>query len=94
MELSLSDLPRQERREIVSAQGIEKRFGELDVLRGIEGIDVPPISAYCMSEHVRRGFVLGFGNTSAERIAPSLALFQQAIASVHSRRSDQPIMAP
>lgn len=59
-----------------------------------QGIDVPPISAYCMSEHVRRGFVLGFGNTSAERIAPSLALFQQAIASVHSRRSDQPIMAP
>lgn len=32
----MSDLPRQERREIVSAQGIEKRFGELDVLRGID----------------------------------------------------------
>jgi len=36
MELNLSDLPRQERREIVSAQGIEKRFGALDVLRGID----------------------------------------------------------
>lgn len=32
----MSDLPGQERREIVSAKGIEKRFGELDVLRGID----------------------------------------------------------
>lgn len=34
--MDLSSLPRQERREIVSAKGIEKRFGELDVLRGID----------------------------------------------------------
>ncbi len=34
--LTLSNLPRQGRREIVSATGIEKRFGELDVLRGID----------------------------------------------------------
>ena len=42
-------------------------------------IDVPAISAYCMSEAVRTGFVFGFGNTSAERIAPALALFGDAI---------------
>ncbi len=43
-------------------------------------IDVPPISAYCMSERVKTGFVLGFGNTSAERIAPALARLGDAIA--------------
>lgn len=43
-------------------------------------IDVPAISAYCMSEQVRTGFVFGFGNTPAERIAPALALFGSAVA--------------
>jgi GntR family transcriptional regulator/MocR family aminotransferase len=42
-------------------------------------IDVPAMSAYCMSDQMRTGFVFGFGNTSTERIAPALALFSEAI---------------
>ena len=42
-------------------------------------IDVPAISASCIGEPKRTGFVFGFGNTSAERIAPALALFAAAL---------------
>ena len=53
-------------------------------------IDVPPISAYCMGEQVRTGFVLGFGNTSAERIAPALALFGETVAAVQDEKPAPP----
>ncbi|MFT3720574.1 PLP-dependent aminotransferase family protein [Pseudorhodoferax sp.] len=44
------------------------------------GIDVPALSGYCMTERVRRGFVLGFGNTPAERIAGALEIFSTLVA--------------
>lgn len=40
-------------------------------------IDVPALSGYCMTEPLRRGFVLGFGNTPAERIAAALKVFSE-----------------
>ncbi|MGO4392579.1 PLP-dependent aminotransferase family protein [Variovorax sp. M-6] len=46
-------------------------------------IDVPAMSSYCMTDPVRTGFVFGFGNTPAERIAPAIRLFSDAV-STHS----------
>jgi len=43
-------------------------------------IDVPALSRYCMSGRCRRGFVFGFGNTSADRIGPALSLFRKAVS--------------
>ncbi|MGE4239861.1 PLP-dependent aminotransferase family protein [Ramlibacter sp.] len=42
-------------------------------------IDVPALSAYCMGEAVRTGFVFGFGNTAAERIGGALGVFAQQV---------------
>lgn len=43
------------------------------------GIDVPALSAYCMEEPARTGFVFGFGNTSAERIGGALSIFNDLV---------------
>ncbi|MGH8757964.1 MAG: PLP-dependent aminotransferase family protein [Burkholderiales bacterium] len=43
-------------------------------------IDVPAMSGYCMRDPVRTGFVFGFGNTAAERIAPALRVFSEVVA--------------
>jgi len=50
-------------------------------------IDVPAMSGYCMSDQVRTGFVFGFGNTPAERIAPALRIFGDAVSEVMRRES-------
>jgi GntR family transcriptional regulator/MocR family aminotransferase len=43
------------------------------------GIDVPALSDYCMGERKRSGFVFGFGNTSAARIAVALRVFSDLL---------------
>lgn len=46
-------------------------------------IDVPAMSGYCMRNPVRTGFVFGFGNTAAERIAPALKVFSEMATVAH-----------
>ncbi|HSV61529.1 MAG TPA: PLP-dependent aminotransferase family protein [Variovorax sp.] len=53
------------------------------------GIDVPALSPYCMTERVLHGFVLGFGNTPAERIAGALRVFSD-LTSQAAARSQAP----
>lgn len=43
-------------------------------------IDVPALSGYCITDHIRSGFVFGFGNTPAERIAIALRVFSELVA--------------
>lgn len=51
-------------------------------------IDVPAMSTYCTADPIRTGFIFGFGNTPAERIAPAIRLFSEAVAR-HSRPPQQ-----
>jgi GntR family transcriptional regulator/MocR family aminotransferase len=45
-------------------------------------IDVPAMSGYCMSQPARTGFVIGFGNTPIERIAPAIRRFSEELQRV------------
>lgn len=42
-------------------------------------IDVPCLSSYCTTAPARQGFVFGFGNTSAERIASAVERFSEEL---------------
>lgn len=45
-------------------------------------IDVPAMSGYCVSERIRSGFVIGFGNTSTDRITPAIRVFSDVLRQV------------
>lgn len=48
-------------------------------------IDMPAMSGYCMNQPARTGFVIGFGNTPIERIAPAIRRFSEELQRARER---------